>query len=196
MTSKLFYIIGVSATKIRDTNEPITNLSLPGYDIEFMPSSTHFGGFALYVKNDIDYVKRNDLSNSINNVSESIFVELKRERGKHLIVGCIYRHHSAITDFMESFFQDALEKIGKEKKDCALLGDFNVDLLKFESHNETRDYYDLLSSHGFSPLILHPTRATSSSATLIDNIFINNLETCSSGGNITTSISDLFLQFC
>ena len=44
--------------------------------------------------------------------------------------------------------------------------------------------------------ILQPTRVTSSSATLIDNILKNNLETCSSGGNITTSISDHFPQFC
>ena len=53
-----------------------------------------------------------------------------------------------------------------------------------------------MASYSFRPLILQPTRVTSSSATLIDNIFINNLETCSSGGNITTSLSDHFPQFC
>ena len=43
---------------------------------------------------------------------------------------------------------------------------------------------------------MQPTRVTASSATLIDNIFVNNLATESIGGNITTSISDHFSQFC
>ena len=79
------------------------------------------------------------------------------------------------------------------------MGDYNIDLLKVDSHCETCDFYDLLSSNGFRPLILQPTRMTvrdgKLSATLIDNIFINDLETNSSGGNLTVSISDHFPQF-
>ena len=37
---------------------------------------------------------------------------------------------------------------------------------------------------------------TSRSNTLIDNIFVNDLTCSSVGGNITSSISDHFLQFC
>ena len=43
---------------------------------------------------------------------------------------------------------------------------------------------------------MQPTRVTSVTATLIDNIFVNDIETRSSGGNITSSISDHFSQFC
>ena len=52
-----------------------------------------------------------------------------------------------------------------------------------------------MSAHSFRPLILQPTRLTSSSATLIDNIFINDLACSSKGGNITTAISDHLIQF-
>ena len=52
------------------------------------------------------------------------------------------------------------------------MGDFNIDLLKYDSENSSSDFYDLLSSHGFRPLIMQPTRVTSHSATLI---FINDL---------------------
>ena len=38
LLSHPFDIIGVSETKIRDTGEPITNISLPGYDIEYTPT--------------------------------------------------------------------------------------------------------------------------------------------------------------
>ena len=44
----------------------------------------------------------------------------------------------------------------------------------------------------FRPLI----RVTSRYSTLIENIFSNIIETYSRGGNITTSISDHYPQFC
>ena len=78
------------------------------------------------------------------------------------------------------------------------MGDYNIDLLKVESDNDTCDFYDLLSSNGFRPLILQPTRMTvrdgKLSATLIDNIFVNDLDTRSIGGNLTVSISGPFPQ--
>ena len=74
-------------------------------------------------------------------------------------------------------------------------GDFNIDLVKYDSHADTECFYEQLSSHGFRPLILQPSRITSHSATLIDNIFVNDLTSFSKGGNITCSISDHFLQF-
>ena len=54
----------------------------------------------------------------------------------------------------------------------------------------------LLSSHSFRPLILQPSRVTSKTATLIDNIFINDISCQSQGGYITSSISDHYFQFC
>ena len=75
------------------------------------------------------------------------------------------------------------------------MGDFNVDLIKYASETNTGDFYDLLCSHSFRPLILQPTRVTSKTATLIDNIFINDISCHSFGGNLTSSISDHFSQF-
>ena len=76
------------------------------------------------------------------------------------------------------------------------MGDFNVDLIKYASSNtNTGEFYDLLCSHSFRPLILQATRVTSKSATLIDNIFVNDMTCHSFGGNLTSSISDHYLQF-
>ena len=46
------------------------------------------------------------------------------------------------------------------------------------------------------PTIDKPTRVHRSSATLIDNIFVNNPEQVSLSGNIISDISDHFSQFC
>ena len=45
------------------------------------------------------------------------------------------------------------------------------------------------------PYILHPTRVTDHSATVIDNIFSNNFEYETVSGNIITQIADHFPQF-
>ena len=79
---------------------------------------------------------------------------------------------------------------------CVLAGDINYDLHKYESHFATSSFYEMLSSHAYRPLILQPSRVTSKTKTLIDNIFINDITCFSTGGNITTSISDHFPQFC
>ena len=89
------------------------------------------GGVGLFVKHGYDYKVREDLNKTIHNVFESVFIELKDKSNECLLVGCIYRHHSPITDFIDTFLDETLSKIGKERnKTCALLGDFNVDLLK------------------------------------------------------------------
>ena len=75
------------------------------------------------------------------------------------------------------------------------LGDFNVDLIKYGDIPDVTSFYDLITSHGFRPLILQPTRLRTKAGTLIDNIFINDLSCTSKGGNINTSISDHLVQF-
>ena len=110
-------------------------------------------------------------------------------------MGTIYRHHSSVETFIDTFFQKTLQFITKSKKTCIFAGDFNVDLIKYGENKIVEDFYDELSSHGFRPLILQPTRVTSASLSLIDNIFTNDITSQSSGGNLTTSISDHFSQF-
>ena len=117
---------------------------------------------------------------------------MKRNGKKNLLVGCIYRHHTPTSTFVNEYFEKALNIVSKQNnKICALVGGFNVDLIKYTSEANTGDFYDLLCSHSFRPLILQPTRTS----TLIDNIFINDVTCYSSGGNLTSSISDHFLQF-
>ena len=78
------------------------------------------------------------------------------------------------------------------------MGDYNIDLLNIESHGPTSDYNDTMYSNGFIPLITRPTRITNSSATLIDNIFTNQLSSQfgeSFQGILLTDISDHYPVF-
>ena len=100
-----------------------------------------------------------------------------------------------LEDFNECYLNILLEKLSKENKTVFLLGDFNIDLLKYDKHNSTNEFLDTLSSNYFLPLILLPTRITVSSKTLIDNIFTNKISQDVISGNISASISDHFPQF-
>ena len=76
-----------------------------------------------------------------------------------------------------------------------ILGDFNIDLLKFESHLDTDNFLNCLLSSHFLPHIVQPTRITDHSSTLIDNIFFNSLDYPCISGNIIYDLSDHLPNF-
>ena len=80
-----------------------------------------------------------------------------------------------LNEFNDNYVNKLLDNITRENKTTFLLGDFNIDLLKYESHTSTNEVLDSLSSIMILPYILHPTRITCHSKTLIDNIFFNHI---------------------
>ena len=88
-----------------------------------------------------------------------------------------------------------LHKIQKENKSLFIMGDFNINILTYEAHSETSDFINLMVSHYLLPYILHPTRVTGHSATIIDNFFSTNCEYDTVSGNLLSQISDYFPQF-
>ena len=88
------------------------------------------------------------------------------------------------------YLNKLLENISKERKSVFLLGDFDVNLLHYNEHNQINEFLDSLASNSFMPLILQPTRITSHSKTLIDNIFSNFIDAGMISSNLTATISD------
>ena len=72
-----------------------------------------------------------------------------------MIVGCIYKHLTlAINDFTNEFISPLLLKLQKESpKRIFFLGDFNIDLLKYEISDSIDNFTDTLSSNFLLPLI-------------------------------------------
>ena len=89
---------------------------------------------------------------------ESTFIEIVNPKKSNIIVGVIYRHPSMdLNDFNCNYLNQLLENISKEKKFIFLLGDFKVNLLNYNEHNQTNEFLDSLASNSFIPLILQPT---------------------------------------
>ena len=74
------------------------------------------------------------------------------------------------------------------------MGDYNINLLNYNTHPATANFLDELSANNFLPYIIHPTRHTVSSSTIIDNIFSNVVDTRTESGNILTQITNHFPQ--
>ena len=127
---------------------------------------------------------------------EAVWIEIKNKGHKNIIVSCIYRHHHSynIDDF-SMYLNKCLTKLNKESKEVYIAGDFNIDLLKYEINIKYREFYNLMTSNGFLPLIIQPTRITDTSKTLIDNIYTNSFVNESISGNILIEIADHLTQF-
>ena len=98
-------------------------------------------------------------------------------KGKNIICGVVYRQHNCPDHFRNN--------------EIILLGDFNIDLLKIESCGYSQKLFETLQSLSLLPTIDKPTRSYGSSATLIDNIFINSLDKFVLSGNIVSDISQI-----
>ena len=188
--------MAISETRIVKDKTPVNSLNLVNYSHEFCPTKSSAGGTLLYIRNHLSYKPRNDLSIYKPTELESSFIEISNPKRSNIIIGCIYRHPNMdLDEFNDNYLNTLLDKISKENKSVFLLGDFNVDLLKYDKHAPTNEFLDSLSSHMFLPHIVQPTRISTTSKTLIDNIFSNIHTPSSVSGNITSSISDHLPQF-
>lgn len=104
---------------------------------------------------------------------QALWIEIHSRVNKNIICGIIYRQHNCPKDFL-SYFDNALENYSNSGKILYVFGDFNKDLLKFETCSLSQDFLLSLQSCYLFPTIDKPTRVYNNSATLIDNIFTNN----------------------
>ena len=81
-----------------------------------------------------------------------------------------------------------LQKVSFENKEVFLMGDFNINLLNYESIRETAKFLNNMHSNS---LVLHITLSTHippRSKTLFDNIFFNEINEAAISGNLITDI--------
>ena len=78
-----------------------------------------------------------------------------------------------------------------ERKIIALLGDLNANLIHYDLDRDVSDFLDLMYSNTLLPQITTPSRITSKSGTLIDNILVNVYDPTFLSRNLTVSLSDL-----
>ena len=190
----IFDFIGVSETKQLINKDFISNVDIEGYHVYSQPSKSSSGGVAIYVNNKLDHFRKDDLC-VIEDDFESLWIEIKNNKGKNIICGCIYRHPNRDPDNVFEYIENTLSKIDSNKYQIFIMGDYNIDLLQHEHNSLSNDFINTMIAKSFLLYILQPTKVTDHSATVIDNIFSNVTDCQTVSGNLTTLISDHFIQF-
>ena len=182
-----FDVIAISETWLSDNDSD--NFNIDGYTT-FTCSRIYKkgGGVALYINNSLQHKHLPNKSKCIDNCAEAVSVEITLKNGKKVIICCIYRAPNTELDQLSEFINNVCRNI--RNKTVYMCGDFNVDLLQYDKHNATNNFIDQLYSLGLHPLITRPTRITSHSKTLIDNIFTTNLSSIIQCGLIINDMSD------
>jgi hypothetical protein len=189
-----FSLIGLSEIKLREGQDPLTNIQLTGYEFLHQPSLSNAGGVAFYIKNNFNFKIRNDIT--ANDLEyEALWIEIETLGQPNMICGVIYRHPNGNLENCMKYIDSTIDIIHRENKLCLIMGDFNIDILKITTHTASDDILNSLGSFFFQPQILQPTRITDHSATLTDNIFLNSIEHFVISGNVVYDLSDHLPNF-
>ena len=108
------------------------------------------------------------------------------------IFGNVYRSPSRNDEKCNMLLENVLQKLHwyTKKKLLYLVGDFNQDILKYNTDTNSQNLIDMCSSHGLVQLVSRPTRITDSSATLIDHVYTNNVDNIKSCNILTVDLTD------
>lgn len=128
---------------------------------------------------------------------ESCWAEIITSNNKpNIIIGCIYRHPSANMPGFTEELKTIIKSLNNRKQHVYIIGDVNINLLRYNEHTNTEDYLNMLYSNNFLPLITKPTRLTDHSSTLIDHIYTNAPIQNTTSGIALADISDHLPVFC
>jgi len=189
LLSKPLSVIAVTETWLNSQNE--NTYSIPGYKFTSLSRTEKTGGgVGIFINTHFSFVLRPDL-NRMTSYIECLFIEITQPGKASLLVGCVYRPPNSDLDLFNSEILLLLSKIDCGKKKIALLaGDFNLDLIKQDRHAPTAEFLNNLASYSFLPVIHHPTRISDTSATLLDNFFINTTQFKMSSAIVYSAVSD------
>ena len=143
-----FDIIGISETKHQINKIFLVNVDMQGCSMYTQPSKSSCGVSAIYVKSQLDDLVRNDLS-ALEEEYETLWVEINNHKAKNFLFCFLNRHPSIDVSFFLDHLTSLLQKVQKGNQTLFIMGDFNINLLIYDSHSLTNDFINFMISHYF-----------------------------------------------
>lgn len=176
-------VMGLQETFLSDIFSD-SEISLNNFQLFRRDRKSNGGGIVLYVKSTLPCELRSDLE--IEDI-EAIWLEMKLDKQKPLLIGYIYRPPSSLASWNDKI-EETLEKIFIENKEMVIFGDFNYNFITTGSNNSK--WNNIIDTFNLSQLITQPTRVTPTSSTTIDHIYSNQPQNISYTAVPILSISD------
>ena len=159
------------------------SINVPGYEFYHVDrQNKRGGGVGILIKSEIRHILDVRLrfeSECFENIS--LLVELRN--GKKLLVSAMYRPpNTDVRKFIDEYGKLLTEMKKIPNCDLVIGLDHNMDFVKSNTHRPTSEFINLNLDMLMMPVITRPTRITNSSATLIDNIIVEQsmLDLCTS----------------
>ena len=131
--SSNFTAIGISETWF-SCDSDVSLYSLSGYDlVTNSRRNKRGGGVALYISLQMDYRVRHEL-HTMNDLLETIFVEIDIPGRRNVIIGVIYRPPQGNLDLAVNELQTILSNPLLANKTVFLMGDYNANLLQYNEN--------------------------------------------------------------
>ena len=192
-------------------NKTLENMyPIVGYKKYFTSSTIKFGGVMIYVKEHFEAIVIPSCSGSNNN-SDTCFLKINNKNchgqnnNNHIVIAGLYRHCKKNSTDVMNFIQHLdylLIKIKADKNKVVLGGDFNIDLIKSVSNNDSLCFLNTFLMHELENHIFKPTRIQYfknslqvRSASLIDLLLSNLHEYECAAGNLQYPDSDHHATF-
>ena len=155
-----------------------SKLHLPNLDIISQERKTNKcdgGGVLIYIHNSLKCNLCNDLCVS-DNYKEILIIEISRENDQNILLRCCYRPVNDDSENLSKFLQNNIkEKSVSEKKISYMIGDFNMNCLKYHENAKTKYFYHNIFEKGAIPIINRPTGTSEHSVSPIDNVLTTDI---------------------
>ncbi len=130
------------------------------------------GGVISYVSERYKYDRRDDLE--ISNI-ETIWIDIKPINDANILACTVFRPDELdpLARLSEQF-ENEMENAYLENKEIIIMGDFNIDLMRPDEVPQR--WKDIEEGFSLTQIIHEPTRVTPKSKSLLDHLYVTDLE--------------------
>ena len=165
------HVVTLNETWLTKDNEHFLNI--PDYHaVKRNRMGKKGGGVCILIQKSLNY-KEIDTINALKfKHIEHICVEIKLH-DKNVSVSSLYRPPNTNATEFNNEYEKYINKLKSTKLDTVLGLDHSLDLLNMEKHKPTQEFFNMNINNQLFPTITKPTRITSTTATLLDNLMVN-----------------------
>ena len=188
-------ILLLSETRIK-TN-PSINVNISGYSFVHSPSPTNAGGVGVYFSKNLKFTQNYTL-NLKNTSCKDLWFDIKfpGTQNASYTFAVIYRHPGNDPHNCLEALDENMQTLNQKGNKSFIFGDLNFNTNLANPPPVILDYLHTLENNAFCNLITLPTRVTSDSETIIDNILTNVTDTAITPGVLHYKISDHYPIYC
>ena len=147
-----FDVVAVSETWDSFKRPLEVNVEIPGYTFFSTRSQSQNGGVGVYIKSSLAPTPRSDLASDSGDF-ETVWTEVENPKDKNILICCAYRHPNSDPETFDEYMHNILANPTITNKNVLILGDFNLNLLNYDSHTPTKNFVSLFLSQRFIPFV-------------------------------------------